>query len=97
MTKPCRFRDARMASLEAAGRSYSIALETPSLSVLRAAAESGLALTCRTPVFLGSDFVPLDMGSPALPEIGYNIEICENPHRAVTELAGLLKTALSQL
>lgn len=97
MAKPCRFRDAGMASLEAAGRPYSIALETPSVSVLRAAAESGLAITCRTPAFLGPNFAPLDIGSPQMPDIGYIIQVSENPQSSVAELSGLIHSALARL
>ncbi|MBV9511802.1 MAG: LysR family transcriptional regulator, partial [Caulobacteraceae bacterium] len=39
---PCRFRDAALKALDASARPYRIVLETPSLSVLRAALEAGL-------------------------------------------------------
>jgi DNA-binding transcriptional LysR family regulator len=51
LERPCRFRDAALAALDAAGRPYRVVLETPSLSVLRAAVDSGLGVTCRTRVF----------------------------------------------
>jgi DNA-binding transcriptional LysR family regulator len=62
LEKPCRFREAAVASLEASGRSYRIAVETPNLSTLRAAVESGLGVTCRTRLFL-----PATSEEPALP------------------------------
>ena len=49
---PCRFRDAALAALDAAGRRYRIVLETPSLSALRAAVQSDLCITCRTDIVL---------------------------------------------
>src|SRR4051812_23660794 len=42
LERPCRFRDAALAALEAASRPYRVVLETPSLSVLRAAVNAGL-------------------------------------------------------
>lgn len=48
MDAPCPFRDAMIAALDNAGRSYRIVLETPGVAVLGAAINVGLALTCRT-------------------------------------------------
>ncbi|HWU03020.1 MAG TPA: LysR family transcriptional regulator, partial [Novosphingobium sp.] len=39
---PCRFREEAIRALEAAGRPYRIAVETPNLTTLRAAVEAGL-------------------------------------------------------
>jgi len=70
LEKPCRFREAAIAGLDAAGRPWRIAIETPNLSTLRAAVEGGLGLTCRTPLFL-PDAQPLPLETlPKLPEIG---------------------------
>jgi DNA-binding transcriptional LysR family regulator len=52
LEKPCRFREAAVASLEAAGLSYRLAVESPNLSTLRAAVEAGLGVTCRTHLFV---------------------------------------------
>ena len=51
LEKPCRFREAAIRALDAAGRPYRLALETPNLSTLRAGVEAGLGLTCRTALF----------------------------------------------
>lgn len=48
---PCRFREAAIAALDAAGRPWRIAVETPNLSTLRAALDAGLGITCRTGFF----------------------------------------------
>lgn len=67
---PCRFREAAIAALDAAGRPWRIAIETPNLSTLRAAVAGGLGLTCRTPLFL-PDGEPLHPDIlPKLPQIG---------------------------
>ncbi|MEJ7935966.1 LysR family transcriptional regulator [Sphingobium sp. AN558] len=61
MDAPCPFRDAAIRGLERAGLHYRMVLETPGISVLRAAVESGLALTCRTSNFF----------YPAIPQINW--------------------------
>ena len=92
---PCRFRDAALRALETAGRPYRIVLETPSLSVLRAAIEAGLGLTCRTDVFS-----PLTLdaeGLPALPEVAYVRHTSAEPHASIARLSGLIETAVIRL
>jgi DNA-binding transcriptional LysR family regulator len=54
LEKPCRFRDAAIASLEAAGVRYRISVETPNLSTLRAAVQARLGIACRTHLFPGN-------------------------------------------
>jgi len=96
LERPCRFRDASIAALEAAGRSYRIALETPSLSALRAAVNSGLGITCRTTVFMDS---PIDIGTaslPALPRVAYARHIRPAPPIAIARLADLVLSAVLQ-
>jgi DNA-binding transcriptional LysR family regulator len=70
LEKPCRFREAAVAALEAAGRPYRIGVESPNLSALRAAVEAGLGITCRTAMFLGQP-EPVTAGTlPELPDVG---------------------------
>ncbi len=69
LEKPCRFREAAIAALEAAGRPWRIAIETPNLSTLRAAVGAGLGITSRTHLFL-PDAVPLETSDlPPLPHV----------------------------
>lgn len=69
LEKPCRFREAAIAALDAAGRPWRIAVETPNLSTLRAAVASGLGITSRTGLFL-RDLPELAPGVlPALPDV----------------------------
>jgi DNA-binding transcriptional LysR family regulator len=63
---PCRFREAAIASLTAAGRPWRIAVETPNLSTLRASVEAGLGITCRTHLFLPESEY---LDSPSLPDL----------------------------
>jgi len=66
LERPCRFREAAIAALDAAGRPWRIAVETPNLSTLRAAVTAGLGITSRTALFL-PDLAPA--ASPALPSL----------------------------
>jgi DNA-binding transcriptional LysR family regulator len=70
LERPCRFRDAAISALDAAGRAYRIAVETPNLSTLRSAVQAGLGVSCRTPLFL-QDVPVLEIGLlPNLASVG---------------------------
>jgi len=93
LESPCRFRDASLAALEREGRAYRVALETPSLSALRAAVQAGLAVTCRTALFL-PNHAPLDSSIlPALPEVAYVRKASASPHASIAKLSQLIHTA----
>lgn len=95
LEEPCRFRDAALKALEIAGREYRVVLETPSLSVLRAAIDSGLAISCRTEVFSGK-FIDNET-LPALPDVAYVRHTRSGPHNTITRLADLISTAVLDL
>ena len=95
LEEPCRFRDAALAALKAAGRPHRVVLETPSLSVLRAAVTAGLGVTCRTEMF--SDRTLEDAGLPALPAVGYASHTRHEPHQTISRLADLMQTAVLKL
>ena len=95
LEEPCRFRDAALKALEIAGRDYRVVLETPSLSVLRAAIDSGLAISCRTEVFSGK-FIENDT-LPPLPDVAYVRHTRPGPHRTITRLADLISAAVLDL
>ncbi|WP_421737543.1 LysR substrate-binding domain-containing protein [Caulobacter sp.] len=94
---PCRFRDAALAALDREGRAYRVALETPSLSALRAAVQAGLAVTCRTVLFLpGSP--PLEaVGLPELPQVAYVQRTNDSPHASILKLGQLVHAAAIEL
>jgi DNA-binding transcriptional LysR family regulator len=95
LEKPCRFRDALMATLEKVGRPYRVVRETPSLSVLRAAVNSGLGVTCRTEIFAShrlSDELAATL--PALPDVTYVRHVRTTAHPTVLRLAELIRTAV---
>ncbi len=91
---PCRFRDASIAALEAAGRPYRIALETPSLSALRAAVRSGLGVTCRTTVFMDCPVNAEAARLPILPRVAYARHIRPTPPFAIARHADQVLNAV---
>lgn len=94
---PCRFRDAAIRNLEAAGRPYRIAVETPNLTTLRAALNAGLGITCRTPMFL-KDAAPLTMAPhPALPNVTCIMQTVEDSDGTAQLLADLARETINAL
>jgi DNA-binding transcriptional LysR family regulator len=95
---PCRFRDAALAVLEASGRPYRIVVETPNLSALRAALDSGLSVTVRTDMVLGRRIDPADAPTlPPLPAVAYVRHTRDDPHPMVARLADLIRDAVLEL
>jgi len=102
LERPCRFRDAALAALEQAGRPYRIVLETPSLSVLRAALDADLAITCRTRIFSDREIdiaVERTSGSalPHLPDVAYTRHMRRDPHPTVERLLAMMEGAVKDL
>jgi DNA-binding transcriptional LysR family regulator len=102
LERPCRFRDAALAALEQAGRAYRIVLETPSLSVLRAALDADLAITCRTRIFSEREIditVERTSGSalPNLPDVAYTRHMRRDPHPTVERLLAMMEGAVKDL
>ena len=89
LEKPCRFREAAIASLEAAGRRYRLAVETPNLSTLRAAVEAGLGVTCRTRLFLSEAAAIAKPALPGLPNVACVIGRGAQLDQATAHLADL--------
>ena len=96
LERPCPLRDAALAALDNAGRTYRIVLETPSLAALRAAVESGLGITCRTTHFMDK---AIDAGDalPSLPHIGYVRHVRRDAHPIINQLGELVRTAALEL
>jgi DNA-binding transcriptional LysR family regulator len=96
LEKPCRFREAALSSLEAAGRRHRIAVETPNLSTLRAAVRAGLGVMCRTPLFVNDlDALP-DGALPPLPRVSCIVATRERTGEAMTHLAELAAEVLRE-
>jgi len=94
LERPCRFREAAIASLDAAGRPWRIAVETPNLSSLRAAVEAGLGLTCRTPLFLPAD---RSIELLPLPDVTIIVRRGTSAAKTATRLADLAADVLRSL
>lgn len=96
LEEPCRFREAALAALDAEGRPYRVVLETPSLSVLRAAVDSGLAVSCRTRAF-STQVIGADAGLPNLPPVAFVSHTRAGPHPTIEKLAEMLRAAVTDL
>jgi DNA-binding transcriptional LysR family regulator len=94
MERPCVFRDAALAALDEAGIEYNIVLETPSTSVLRAAVEAGLAVTCRTAAFLPDKFPRLDCPTTNLPRVAISLHTAPALPAPICRLAGFIREAI---
>ncbi len=95
LEKPCRFREAAITALEAAGRPHRIVLETPNLSTLRAGVDAGLGLSCRTPLFHAADFDAEAAGLPPLPQVACSLWTSRSLTAAQRRLESLIRTALA--
>jgi DNA-binding transcriptional LysR family regulator len=95
LEKPCRFREAGIAALDALGRPWRIAVETPNLTTLRAAVTAGLGLTCRTDIFMRD--LPIVGGNrlPALPNVSCVLVAREEGGEAVRHLIELATEAIT--
>lgn len=93
---PCGFRDAALAALARAGRPHRIAATSASLSGLRAAVRSGLAVTARTARFAEAGVViaPAALGLPPLPVAEFSLRLRRDAPLAAEALAALLAEGL---
>ncbi|TPJ18873.1 LysR family transcriptional regulator [Mesorhizobium sp. B2-7-3] len=95
MQSPCRFRDMAIAPLEAAGRPYRIFLETASLSALRVAVESDLAITLRTEIFASGLIDVLATDLPRLNPVSYILKTRDDSHPVVARFAEIIRMGIS--
>jgi DNA-binding transcriptional LysR family regulator len=97
LEKPCRFREAAIAALNLAGVPWRIAVETPNLTTLRAAVAAGLAVTCRTDVFLRDLPVIAADRLPPLPDVSCILLAREQAGDASRHLADLAADLIREL
>jgi DNA-binding transcriptional LysR family regulator len=96
LTEPCIFRAAAIEALEAAGRSYRVLIETPSLSALRAAVESGIAITCRASHSLDDALNSIDQDAmPGLPSVSYVLHARTPLSTGIRRLYELMRATVS--
>ena len=96
--KPCAFREAGIAALDAAGLPWRVSFTSPSLSGLWAAAAAGLGFTLRTPIGLppGVAVIEEEVGLPPLPHIRLSLHRAEGePQPAVARLAEIIIETLA--
>ncbi|MCY1292509.1 HTH-type transcriptional regulator HdfR [compost metagenome] len=93
---PCGFRSAATSALDDVGRAYRIAATSPSLSGLRAAVRSGIAITARTARFIGEGVAvaPQALSLPALPKAEFSLRLKPKADKAASSLAMLLAEGL---
>ncbi|MBL8438571.1 MAG: LysR family transcriptional regulator [Zoogloeaceae bacterium] len=92
---PCPFLSAATAALDAVGRPYRLAIVTPSLDGVRAAARAGLGIACRTVLAMGE--LPLtDARFPQLPEVAYDLATLKQRGTASRELEQALREEISR-
>jgi DNA-binding transcriptional LysR family regulator len=97
LERPCRFREAAIASLEASDRQYRITVETPNLSTLRAAVQARLGITRRSHIFL-RDLTALPASAlPALPAVACILATGRQLNPAAARLAELTTDVLRAL
>lgn len=98
LAPPCPFSDAARAALESMGRSYHVALQTPSLLGMRAAIEAGLGIGCRTRLFAAGRLPVLDDPNlPDLAEIAYAVLRARRLGPAGASLAAIVEEAVAEL
>jgi DNA-binding transcriptional LysR family regulator len=95
LDRPCMFRSAALRALSESGRRFRIAVETPSLSGLRAAVQAGLGLTCRTQLLAALSGRPAlnDPRLPKLSSVATTILLGASNSAAARRLADLVETA----
>jgi DNA-binding transcriptional LysR family regulator len=99
LEEPCLFRATALRLLEESGRKFRIVVETASLSVIRAAVQAGLAITCRNQLFVESGLLPVLPGNglPVLPTHGYALFTGAQPSPAALRLADLISQSVTML
>ena len=87
-----RLSGAALAALEAAGLRHCIVATSGSLSGLRAAVRSGIALTLRTARWMGEDLVDVTaaLALPAVPEAEFGIRLRRDAEPAAGDFAEML-------
>ena len=92
---PCIFRSAAISALTAAGRAFRIALTSPSLPGVMAAAGAGLGLTVRSARALRPDLMMVsDLGTPPLPHFEFALYGGDTRHPAVPEVEQVIAEEL---
>jgi len=93
---PCVFRDAALAALERGRVPWRLALTSPSLAGLWAAASAGLGVTVRTRIGLPTGLTLVEAGLPSLPRVALTLHAIADATPAVVRLREILLDVLAR-
>jgi DNA-binding transcriptional LysR family regulator len=93
---PCVFREASLGALERARVPWRLALTSPSLAGLWAAAAAGLGVTVRTRIGLPAALVTIEPGLPPLPRVPLTLHALADAPPAVARLREILLDVLAR-
>ncbi len=88
---PCHFRDSALAALDAARRPYRLAVTSASLAGLFAAVRGGVAVTLRTPRWIGHGLAPAPLDLPAVPQAEFSLRLRRSSGAPAGTLAEILR------
>lgn len=96
LDSPCSFRDAAIGVLEQAGRPFRLAVTSASLAGLVAAVRGGVAVTLRTPRWIGNGLAPApdELALSAVPEAEFSLRLRRASSHPAETLAGLIQETL---
>jgi DNA-binding transcriptional LysR family regulator len=94
---PCGIRDIITEGLRAADRPYRIVVETRSISALRAAVASGIAVTARAGIFMSGKVALTHPGVPSLPPTSYRLSSCPMLPKAAKPILGMIRRVMLDL
>ncbi|MBB4641663.1 LysR family transcriptional regulator [Rhizorhapis suberifaciens] len=94
MEGPCMFRDAALRALDEGGVPYDIILETASISVLRAALNAGLAISCRAENFATRGLPLLEIAGVSLPHVAVTVRTATALAQPLQRLASFMRDAI---
>ena len=97
LERPCRFREAALAALDAAHRRYRIVIETPNLATLRAGVNAGLGLSCRTRLLPGVTELTPRPTLPTLPAVATVLLTRTDVSKGARRLEGLIRSTILPL
>ena len=89
LERPCRFREAAIAALDAAGQPWRSTVETPNLTSLRAALDAPIGLTFRTHLFQTNTLEAPSAPLPPLPQVAFIVERSTESNAVTSRLAEL--------
>jgi DNA-binding transcriptional LysR family regulator len=98
LAEPCIYRAAAIDALEASNRRFRVVVETASVSALRAAVESGIAITCRAQLGSGIGSIESnDLNLPPLPSVSYSLFVRHPLPKGLARLCEMIQSIVQNL